>query len=478
MSALVGATVVGTVAAVASIAAQAAALPRAETATSKPSTSCAKVQTTAAKVLAADDAFLNATTTNAEDAALDREDSAIDALATALRGCDAVAMGTACSGLVTTAGQIVASDKEFDRAEGDAAENAALAKRDPAIAELDVRLSDCRSGKVPEACAASVRAARDVVRAEAKYEHAKTEKTENVALTREDRAIATLKVRLLGCNAAPTAAACPAVLQVGRQVVDAEDRFHVATSDADTDAALDAESAAIEDLDAAIKTCTGTSTGGTGSTSGSGSSGSSGGVDLFGDTYVADLTKGHGDFVAKDVGAYATQYAPDGFLLVISDPGTWGPAGVQSGLSHVVLSATVDVDAGKAPGDSSFGPFCWHDPTHGYGFVVSGSGEAELVRVDGSYTSLPRLASTTIPAAGPRVTLTITCVRTEPFGSADVRVGGYVNVRKVLDATTTPVDDFQYTGFAGHTTTTAPAEWNITQFKRLGPEDLPDDAPR
>jgi hypothetical protein len=147
-------------------------------------------------------------------------------------------------------------------------------------------------------------------------------------------------------------------------------------------------------------------------------------------------------------------------------------------LPHTVLSVRVAVNTGKAPADASFGPFCWHDPTHGYGFVVSGSGEVQLVRVDGSYDTPEVLKSGTGTPLAARASLMITCVRSEPFGDADVLLGGYVGKTKVLEATAPPVDDFQYTGFAGHTATTAPAEWVITRFERLGPEDLPGDAPR
>ncbi len=202
--------------------------------------------------------------------------------------------------------------------------------------------------------------------------------------------------------------------------------------------------------------------------------------DIFGDTYTADLTGGQGDFRVGDAGTYATSYASDGLHVLVRKPSTWGPTGVQASLPHSVLSVEIETTTIAAPPDASFGPFCWKDPTHGYGFVVSGTGRAQLVQVRGSYARVKVLKSVrTAPTdAGTAVKLMITCTRTEPLGPADVRLGGYVNGTKKVVATAPAVSEFQYTGFSGRTTTAAPGEWTVAKFWRRGPADMPKDMPK
>lgn len=203
-------------------------------------------------------------------------------------------------------------------------------------------------------------------------------------------------------------------------------------------------------------------------------------ADIFGDTYTADLTKGSGDFVVGDAGTYSTNYQPDGFHLVVKEPETWGPTGVKASLQHSVLSVKIAVTRTDAPPDASVGPFCWQNPTHGYGFVVSGSGAVRLVQVSGSYSRVRVLRSKQVEAAktDAPMRLMITCTRTEPVGRAKVRLGGYVDGSRKVVATAKAVSYFQYTGFAGHTTSAAPAEWSISKFWRRGPADMPRNTPK
>ncbi len=220
-----------------------------------PTGACGKVVAAARAVLTADDARLNATTDKASNAAIDRVDAAIDKLRVPLHQCDPSALDEACAGVVSTAQQVVATEDQFDRAETDEAETVALNQQDPAIAELSVRLADCRSGAVPEPCKASMSAARKILVYEDKFQLAKNDKAENAALTSQDRAIAELKVRLAACRAAPAPDACTGALDAGQKVVDVEDQYHLSLTEAEGEAALDAEAEAIAALSEAVASC-------------------------------------------------------------------------------------------------------------------------------------------------------------------------------------------------------------------------------
>jgi hypothetical protein len=195
------------------------------------------------------------------------------------------------------------------------------------------------------------------------------------------------------------------------------------------------------------------------------------------DTYEADLTKGHGDFVATDARHSATNYEADGFHLLIRNAETWTPVGLDSPTSHTVLSVEITAAAIQAPAGAAFGPYCREDLDHGYEFVVDAFGNQALLQGD-SVTGLTTLARTTGASLTPghAERLKITCTIT---GSGDVKLGGYVNGHRTIAGTATVrVSEFRNTGFAGHTAAAVPAEWRVTKFWRRGPDDMPPNTPR
>ena len=193
-----------------------------------------------------------------------------------------------------------------------------------------------------------------------------------------------------------------------------------------------------------------------------------------GDTYSQDLTTPTSAFPARDFGTYTTRYAPDGMHLVLRAPDTLAPVGTEAPTEHTVLSVEI-VASMRSPGpDAGIGPFCWQDVDHGFGLVLDRSGAATLVQIAGGSVRALRRAATA-PVVGSRtVRLMVTCSRRGLLGQGIVDLTGYVDGRKVVSAASTAtVSSFHYTGFAGHTVTSVPAEWVVSHFWRLGPDAAP-----
>jgi len=199
------------------------------------------------------------------------------------------------------------------------------------------------------------------------------------------------------------------------------------------------------------------------------------------DTYTADLTRGHGgDFPASAMPGFATTYQSDGYHLLITEPGTFAPTGVKSATSHTALAVEIAVTPLAVPSGAAFGPFCWEDPTHGYGLLIDGSGSPQLVQLmNPSAAEIPAPADLEVLATGRPTSATpghshrlmLTCSTT---GLPAVRLRGYVDDTKVLETSAaSPASEFRYTGIAGRTGDAAPAEWSVTRFWRKGPADMP-----
>jgi hypothetical protein len=186
-------------------------------------------------------------------------------------------------------------------------------------------------------------------------------------------------------------------------------------------------------------------------------------------TYRADLTAGGGDFVAKDIGSGSTRYRGDGYHLLVRDPETWLPSGVKAPSAMRSMSVEVAATTRRSAVRAAFGPFCWRDPTHGYGFVVGSAGDQELVVVDGSYgrQDVSVIASAAGATRGVPARLTLSCSITGSPLPETVELVGYVgNTRTITATTDVVVSTFRYSGFAGRTDAVAPAEWVVTRFSR------------
>jgi hypothetical protein len=195
------------------------------------------------------------------------------------------------------------------------------------------------------------------------------------------------------------------------------------------------------------------------------------------DRYHADLTRGHGDFPTIDNGATARSYQADGFHLVVRDRNTWGMSALRAPTQHTVLGVEVETRPVHMPAGSSFGPFCWQDPTRGYGFVIDADGTRELVQLDGPEGTdaivLSRVPGTGMSASSSQ-RLLLTCSISPSPSAGAVHVAGYVNGVKAIDANgRMPLSQFEYTGFAGHTATATPGEWVVSNFWRRGAGDIP-----
>jgi hypothetical protein len=186
-------------------------------------------------------------------------------------------------------------------------------------------------------------------------------------------------------------------------------------------------------------------------------------------TYRADLTAGRGDFVAKDIGSGSTRYRGDGYHLLVRDPETWLPSGVKAPSAMRSMSVEVAATTRRSAVRAAFGPFCWRDPTHGYGFVVDSAGDQELVVVQGSYRQqdVSLIASAAGTTRGVPARLTLSCSITGSLLPETIRLVGYVGDTRTIAATTdVVVSTFRYSGFAGHTDADAPAEWVVSKFSR------------
>jgi hypothetical protein len=193
------------------------------------------------------------------------------------------------------------------------------------------------------------------------------------------------------------------------------------------------------------------------------------------DRYSADLTQGHGDFVTVDNGVSARSYETDGYHVLIRAPETWGVAAVKAPTSHTRLGVQIDMRPVRVPQGAAFGPFCWKDSTHGYGFVVDSAGVRKLVQLDGPNGSDARVLATSpgAPLATDHATkLMVTC---EMGLTGAVNVRGYVDGTKAIEADgQMSLSEVNYTGFAGHTAQAANSEWAVAHFWRLGADDVPD----
>jgi hypothetical protein len=196
------------------------------------------------------------------------------------------------------------------------------------------------------------------------------------------------------------------------------------------------------------------------------------------DTYIADLTVGHGDFPATSVGATSTSYHADGLHLSIDAPGWGAPVGAQAPSGHSALTIAIAVTelqvlAGTTPGPG-IGPWCFDGES--YGFVLHSSGLRELVTQSsgtsaGDVHVIAQVAGAPWPA-GQRAVLTLQC---SSFGGK-VTLRGYVNGTLALErslASSTP--EFHAGGFAGvgPTSSDTPAKWVISKYWRLGPDAMP-----
>jgi hypothetical protein len=215
------------------------------------SAACMRVLEAAKAVFDADHRYQQATTAKQEDAAYDALRHGIAALKSALPNCSPASVPARCTAVVKTARRIVAADDQYSRARTREQAEAAFADQDEAIGELAPRLTDCRSGRVPEPCGAAVTAAGKLVASHERFVAAETEQDEDVALADEDRAIVELTVRIRDCRAGSTPSSCPAVLDAGQRVVDADRQASLAPSLE----AIRARRAAISELGAALSSC-------------------------------------------------------------------------------------------------------------------------------------------------------------------------------------------------------------------------------
>lgn len=192
------------------------------------------------------------------------------------------------------------------------------------------------------------------------------------------------------------------------------------------------------------------------------------------DTYTADLTKGSGDFRTGNNASIALFYRADGYHMVAKSPG-FVMAGVTAVGSHTVVAAKVTVRAMTAPPGAAFGPLVLANSNGaGYWLSVDSAGTATLAEID-ARGDVWAITSAKAPPLGTGTTRTLmlTCV-INPGGT--VRLAGYVNGTRVISgAPTVKISSVAATGMAGHAKTSVPAEWVVTRFTRLGPDDMPKD---
>jgi hypothetical protein len=190
---------------------------------------------------------------------------------------------------------------------------------------------------------------------------------------------------------------------------------------------------------------------------------------------MSDTTQDPGS--TRDNGWSVRSYRADGYHLTVRDPNASGPAAVEAPTSHTVLGVQIDARMVRMPVGANFGPYCWQDPTHGYGFVVDARGTRELVQVDGSQGDDITVLATAggAPVAAARtVRLLVTCSISPTLGKGGVTVKGYVDGVKALEARgRIPLSEFRWTGFALHTEASVPAECVVSRFSRLGANDIP-----
>jgi len=197
--------------------------------------------------------------------------------------------------------------------------------------------------------------------------------------------------------------------------------------------------------------------------------------ELLGERYSADLTRGSGDFTVVDDGASASSYGTDGYHLVAR---TATPAwrGVQANGTHTSLGVRVSARAVTPDGDFAFGPFCFTSPQRAHGLLVSTDGRALLVETATSGPGALRVVrSRPIEALdwSGFHDLRLDCSVTTFGGAGPVALRGYVDGRVVVRATARLRSGaFAYTGFGGVNEASAPAEWVVRSFERLGADDV------
>ncbi|MFM7271144.1 MAG: hypothetical protein ACKO2C_05870 [Actinomycetes bacterium] len=197
---------------------------------------------------------------------------------------------------------------------------------------------------------------------------------------------------------------------------------------------------------------------------------------LLGERYHADLTKGKGDFTVVDDGGSASSYASDGYHL-FAQGGAPAMRGVQINGTHSSLGVRIEVRTASGTAPFAFGPFCWHTPTEGYGLLVSTSGEAFLAesRADAADGFRMVRSSKVFPLDWSRWhTLRIDCSVTGAPGShGTLHLRGSIDGQVVVRGTTKGrADVIAYAGFAGANAGTAPVDWVVRTYDRLGADDV------
>jgi hypothetical protein len=196
---------------------------------------------------------------------------------------------------------------------------------------------------------------------------------------------------------------------------------------------------------------------------------------LLDERYSADLTRGRGDFTVVDDGASASSYAADGYHLVAREA-TPAWRGVQTNGTHTSLGVEVSVRAVAPDGDFAFGPFCFASPQRAHGLLVTTDGRALLVETANSGPGALRVVRSR-PIAELDWSrwhdLRIDCTVRALTGSGPVALRGSIDGRVVVRATSgLRSDAFAYTGFGGVNEASAPAEWVVRTFARLGADDV------
>lgn len=196
---------------------------------------------------------------------------------------------------------------------------------------------------------------------------------------------------------------------------------------------------------------------------------------ILGERYEQDLTRGRGDFTVVDDGASASSYRPDGYHLVAREA-TPAWRGVQANGTHSSLGVQVSVRAVTPDGDFAFGPFCFTSPQRAHGLLVTTDGRALLVETATSGPGVLRVvrARPVAPLDWSRWhDLRLDCSVRSLTGPGPVALRGSIDGRVVVRATSgLRSEAFVYTGFGGVNEATAPAEWVVRSFARLGADDV------
>ncbi|HET6815764.1 MAG TPA: hypothetical protein VFH66_00850 [Mycobacteriales bacterium] len=191
------------------------------------------------------------------------------------------------------------------------------------------------------------------------------------------------------------------------------------------------------------------------------------------DTYRADLTKGHGDFLTRDTPDVAEFYAQDGYHVVGKTPG-WVESGVTASTGHTVLGVQLTARAVTIPGRAAFGPMVGASNHNLFSFLVDNRGKATLVeeKADGTVRQIATSSSPPLVVGGEQRVLFLHVAVSMQHGTATLT--GYVDGVQVITGTTTlPVKEVIATGMAGYVYKQGPAEWVVPKFARLGPDTKP-----